>query len=59
MSQYLNAYKATMQDAQRIAQLAWDHGGEAFQWLWDIAEFAQDEQVRAYAERQATQPGMD
>ena len=52
----VNASKATLDDARRVAKLALAQGGRYWDELWAVVEFAVDEQVRSFAYRQVTRP---
>jgi hypothetical protein len=48
--------RATLNDARRIANLALTQGGQYWDELWALVEYALDEQVRRFAYAQATGP---
>jgi hypothetical protein len=52
----VNASKATLDDARRVAKLALAQGGRYWDELWALVEYALDEQVRRFAYSQATRP---
>jgi hypothetical protein len=52
----MDAGKASMADAKRIARLATTQGGHYLDDLWALVEYATDDQVRAFTYAQAIEP---
>lgn len=56
MNSGMDAGKASMADAKRIARLATTQGGHYLDDLWALVEYATDDQVRAFTYAQAIEP---